>query len=114
MSDSINDYEAINPFLFVLYIFSMFLCHYVVKDGAKTSGKVVIITASTPFVIFFILVVRGLFLSGAWEGILFLFTPKWEYLWNYEIWIDATTQVFYQLTLGIGTMINLSNAKPRR
>ena len=55
----------------------MIICHYVIKNGAKTSGQVVIITASTPFVIFFILVLRGLFLNGALEGIIFLFKPKW-------------------------------------
>jgi len=114
MSDSISHWEAINPFLFIIYVGSMILCHFVIKNGAKTSGKVVIITASTPFVIFFILVLRGLFLNGALDGIIFLFKPKWEMLWNYSIWIDASTQVFYQLSIGIGTIINLSTAKARR
>ena len=100
--------------LFLLYIGSMALCYFVIKNGAKTSGKIIIVTASTPFVIFFILVIRGLFLEGALEGIIFLFKPKWELLADYTIWIDATTQVFYQLTLGLGTMCNLSTAKPRR
>ena len=92
----------------------MILCYMVIKNGAKTSGKIIIVTASTPFVIFFILVVRGLFLDGALEGIIFLFKPKWELLADYTIWIDATTQVFYQLTIGVGTMVNLSTAKARR
>ena len=113
-SDSINQFEAIDPFLFLLYVGSMCLCYYVIKDGAKTSGKIIIVTASTPFVIFFILVIRGLFLDGALEGIIFLLKPKWELLTDYNIWIDATTQVFYQLTLGIGTMVNISTAKARR
>jgi len=51
--------------LFALYVFSMILCHLVIKNGAKTSGKIIIVTASTPFVIFLILVIRGLFLDGA-------------------------------------------------
>jgi SNF family Na+-dependent transporter len=55
----------------------MILCHLVIRNGAKTSGKIIIVTASTPFVIFFILVVRGLFLDGALEGIIYLFKPKW-------------------------------------
>ena len=100
--------------LLLLYLGSMILCYFVIKNGAKTSGKIIIVTASTPFVIFFILVLRGLFLEGALEGIIFLFKPKWELLADYTIWIDATTQVFYQLTLGIGTMVNLSTAKARR
>jgi SNF family Na+-dependent transporter len=63
--------------LFGLYVLSMILCHLVIRNGAKTSGKIIIVTASTPFVIFFILVVRGLFLDGALEGIIYLFKPKW-------------------------------------
>lgn len=30
------------------------------------------------------------------------------------MWVDATTQVFYQLSIGIGTVTNLSAMKPRR
>ena len=86
----------------------------VIKQGAKTSGKIIMVTASAPFFMFIILVLRGLFLSGAWEGIVFLFKPNWDLLWTPGIWIDATTQVFYQLTIGVGTMVNLSTQKARR
>lgn len=92
----------------------MILCYFVIKNGAKTSGRIIVITASTPFVIFFFLVVRGLFLSGAFDGIVFLFRPKWHMLWDYKIWIDATTQVFYQLSIGMGSITNLSTSKARR
>lgn len=72
------------------------------------------ITATAPFFIFFILIVRGLFLEGALEGIIYLFKPNWSLLWSPRIWIDATTQVFYQLSIGMGTIINLSCQKARR
>ena len=92
----------------------MLLCHFVIKDGAKTSGKVVIVTASAPFFLFFILVCRGLFLDGAIEGLAYLFNPKWELLLDYNIWVDATIQVFYQYSIGTGTICNLATAKARR
>jgi SNF family Na+-dependent transporter len=76
-SASINDYGGIVPSLFFLYIVSIVLCHFIIKEGAKTSGKVVVITATAPYVIFIILVLRGLFLEGAMDGIIFLFKPKW-------------------------------------
>lgn len=113
-STSINEFGGINPFLFIIYIFSLVICHFVIKEGAKTSGKIIIVTASAPFVMFLILVLRGLFLDGAWEGIVFLFKPNWDLLWTPSIWIDATTQVFYQLTIGVGTIVNLSTQKARR
>ena len=98
----------------LIYIASMVLCYLVIKNGAKTSGKIVIVTATAPFVILAILVLRGLFLEGALDGILFLFKPRWDRLWDYTIWIDATTQVFYQLSLGNGTILNIATAKARR
>jgi solute carrier family 6 (neurotransmitter transporter, GABA) member 1 len=55
----------------------MLLCHLLMKNGAKASTKILAVTASTPFFIFFILVIRGLFLDGAMEGIAYLFKPKW-------------------------------------
>ncbi len=113
-SSSIDEFGGINPFLFAIYVCSLIICHFVIKEGAKTSGKVIIFTASAPFVMFFILVLRGLFLDGAMEGIIFLFKPNWSLLWSPSIWIDATTQVFYQLTIGVGTMVNLSTQKARR
>ena len=92
----------------------MLLCHLLMKNGAKTSTKIIAVTASTPFFIFFILVLRGLFLDGAMEGIAYLFKPKWERLLDYNIWIDAMTQAFFQVSLGYGAITNLSTSKPRR
>ena len=93
---------------------SILACHFVIKNGAKTTGKIVIFTASAPFVLFIVLILRGIFLEGAYEGITYLFKPDWSKLWTPTIWIDATTQVFYQTSVGLGTIINLASMKARR
>lgn len=113
-SSSIGEFGGINILLFLIYIGSLIICHLIIKDGAKTSGKIAIVTATAPYVMFIILILRGIFLEGAIEGIVYLFKPNWSLLWNPSIWIDATTQVFYQLAIGVGCMINLSAQKPRR
>ena len=81
-SESITEFGGINISLLLIYLGSLILCHFVVKNGAKTSGKIIIVTASAPFFMFFILVFRGLFLNGAWEGIVYLFSPNWDLLWT--------------------------------
>ena len=113
-SGSINEFEAINPALFFLYIFSLYVCYLVIKNGVKTSGKIIMFTAMMPYVFFFILLIRGLFLSGAGTGLKYLLLPDFTKLFAVEIWIDAIVQVFYQMTVACSGIINLSSMKPKK
>lgn len=76
-SSSIEEFEAINPALLVIYICSLLICHNIIKNGVKQSGKVVVFTAISPFAFLFVLLLRGLFLEGAMDGLVYLFKPKW-------------------------------------
>jgi SNF family Na+-dependent transporter len=80
----------------------------------KSSGKIVAITATAPFVLLFVLMLRGVFLEGAGQGLKYLFEPRWEKIWSGEIWTDAMVQVFYQMGVGMGTLACLSSMSPRR
>lgn len=100
--------------LFVLYVSSLLVCHMIVKNGVKQSGKVVVVTALLPFVFLLLLLVRGLFLDGVSDGLAYLFKPKWEKLFTWSIWVDALVQVFYQLSIAMGAIVNMSSMKPLR
>ena len=113
-SGSINEFGGINIPLFFLYIMSMFVCYFVVKNGVKTSGKIITFTALMPYFFFVVLAIRGVFLDGAGTGILYLLTPKLGKLFTAEIWIDAVVQVFYQMTVACSGIINLSSLKPKK
>jgi SNF family Na+-dependent transporter len=54
----------------------MIICFYIVKNGVKTSGRIAVFTATIPYLFFIILLIRGLFLDGASEGLYYLFVPK--------------------------------------
>lgn len=97
-----------------MYAFSLYVCYRVVKNGVKTSGKIVVFTSLMPYALFMILAVRGLFLDGAMSGLKYLLVPDFSKLFAVEIWIDAIVQVFFQMTIAIGGIMNLSSLKPKR
>ncbi len=61
--------------------------------GVKSSGKVVWVTATMPYVLLTILLVRGVLLPGAVEGITFYLVPKLDKLADPSVWVDAAVQV---------------------
>ena len=55
--------------------------------------KVVWITATFPYLVLVVLLIQGLRLEGAADGIEFYLTPNWTKLTDSEVWFDAATQV---------------------
>ncbi|WAR03537.1 SC6A4-like protein [Mya arenaria] len=77
--------------------------------GIKSSGKAVWITATAPYVILLILLVRGATLPGARQGIIYYVTPVWSRLLELGVWLDAAAQIFFSLGPGFGTLLALSS-----
>ncbi|KFO70166.1 Sodium- and chloride-dependent glycine transporter 2, partial [Cuculus canorus] len=92
---------------------SLFLAWVIVyaslAKGIKSSGKVVYFTATFPYVVLIILLIRGVTLPGAGAGIWYFITPKWEKLIDAMVWKDAATQIFFSLSAAWGGLITLSS-----
>ncbi|XP_074974449.1 sodium-dependent noradrenaline transporter isoform X2 [Caretta caretta] len=73
--------------------------------GVKTSGKVVWITATLPYVVLFVLLIHGITLPGAYNGINAYLHIDFRRLKEATVWIDAATQIFYSLGAGFGVLI---------
>ncbi|KPP62967.1 sodium- and chloride-dependent transporter XTRP3-like [Scleropages formosus] len=80
----------------------VYLC---IIRGIASTGKVVYFTATFPYLVLFVYLIRGLTLHGALNGLKYMFTPKLEQLANPTTWINAATQIFYSLGLGFGSLI---------
>ncbi|KAJ8320882.1 hypothetical protein KUTeg_002469 [Tegillarca granosa] len=85
---------------------AVFLCLF---KGIKTSGKVVYVAATVPYLFLIVLLVRGLTLPGALDGFLFYTIPRWKDLLKFSVWGDAAVQVFYSAGLGFGGLATLAS-----
>ncbi|XP_052072585.1 sodium-dependent serotonin transporter-like [Mytilus californianus] len=88
--------------VFVIVYFSLW-------KGIKSSGKAVWVTATVPYVVLLILLVRGCTLPGAKDGIIYYLRPQWDKLLKVEVWLDAASQIFFSLGPGFGTLLALSS-----
>nr|KAG5704377.1 hypothetical protein BaRGS_031083 [Batillaria attramentaria] len=55
-----------------------------VIKGVKSTGKVVYFTATFPYVVLLILLIRGATLEGASKGVKFFIVPEWDQLGNVQ------------------------------
>ncbi|XP_050001696.1 sodium-dependent dopamine transporter isoform X1 [Alexandromys fortis] len=85
------------------------LLYFSLWKGVKTSGKVVWITATMPYVVLTALLLRGVTLPGALDGIKAYLSVDFYRLCEASVWIDAATQVCFSLGIGFGVLIAFSS-----
>ncbi len=103
-------YEAV-----IFYILCLALNTYILSRGLAGVEKVAKI--GMPLLILFgaFLAIRGLTLgtsgatpehptASAWDGLNFLWTPQFDSLTNPKVWLAAAGQIFFTLSVGMGTI----------
>ncbi|XP_038630782.1 sodium- and chloride-dependent neutral and basic amino acid transporter B(0+)-like isoform X1 [Scyliorhinus canicula] len=110
-SSSMDETGEIVWYLALCLLLAWLIVGAALSKGIKSSGKVVYFTATFPYVVLTILLIRGLTLEGAYKGIEFYIGSQSDFskLAQAEVWKDAATQIFYSLAVGWGCLITLSS-----
>ena len=86
---------------------------FIIAFGVKAVGKVVLWTVPLPVLLLLIMLVRGITLPGAADGIRYYLTPNWAVLSDPAVWMGAYGQIFFSLSLGFGILIAYASYMPR-
>ncbi|KRJ97333.1 sodium- and chloride-dependent glycine transporter 2 isoform X2 [Drosophila yakuba] len=93
----------------VALIVTWIIIYFCLMRGIKSVGKVVYFTVPFPYLLLFILLVRGATLPGAWKGIKFYLYPEWDRLLDLKVWADAAIQMFFGIGPGWGGIVNMAS-----
>ncbi|XP_037091264.1 sodium- and chloride-dependent GABA transporter 2-like [Pollicipes pollicipes] len=109
LDHSWEDYGTLKWDLCLCLLAAWLIVGLCLMKGVKSSGKVVYFTAVFPYVVLIILLVRGVTLEGAADGMAYYMTPNMSRLTESRVWADAATQIFYSFGLSFGGVITLAS-----
>lgn len=112
VSEDINTPEVFNWKIAIALVIAWILVYLCMIKGIASSGKVVYVTATFPYIVLIIFFFRGATLTGAGDGVKHLFTPKWHTILDPVVWLEAGTQIFFSLGLAFGGLIAFSSYNP--
>jgi NSS family neurotransmitter:Na+ symporter len=70
-------------------------------------------TVLLPLILIIVLMIRGLTLPGAIEGLRYYLTPDFGKLRDPRVWIEAYAQIFFSLSVAMAVLICYASHKPQ-
>lgn len=98
---------------FIVTFFANFVIIFLgVRKGIETSAKILM---PLLLILGVVLMIRVLSLPGIGAGLGFLWNPDFSKLTDINVWFAATTQIFFTLSVGIGTILTYASyVKPKQ
>ncbi|XP_025138794.1 sodium- and chloride-dependent GABA transporter 2 isoform X4 [Bubalus bubalis] len=109
ISEGIQHLGALRWELALCLLLAWVICYFCIWKGVKSTGKVVYFTATFPYLMLVVLLIRGVTLPGAAQGIQFYLYPNLTRLWDPQVWMDAGTQIFFSFAICLGCLTALGS-----
>lgn len=110
-SSGIDDTSKFVPMVTFCMFLSYVVLYFCVFKGLKSTGKMVYVTCLGPYLVLFILMIRGFTLEGAGLGLKFLFAPDLDKLFVAKIWKDAAVQILFSSGVSFGPLMFYGSAR---
>uniref|UniRef100_A0A3Q1HEK6 Transporter n=1 Tax=Acanthochromis polyacanthus TaxID=80966 RepID=A0A3Q1HEK6_9TELE len=109
ISGGIEEMGSLRWELALCLLLSWVICYFCIWKGIKSTGKVTYFTATFPYIMLLILLIRGVTLPGAKDGIIYYLYPDISRLADAQVWMDAGTQIFFSYAVGLGFLTSLGS-----
>ncbi|KZS13918.1 Transporter [Daphnia magna] len=109
MTKGIDNFGTMRWELLACLAVAWILVYFCLWKGIKSTGKVVYVTATLPYLFIGAFIVRALTLPGSELGLVYFFSPKWETLLEAKVWVNAAAQNFNSIGIAFGSLMAFSS-----
>ncbi|XP_060080387.1 sodium- and chloride-dependent betaine transporter-like [Ylistrum balloti] len=109
ISNGIDEVGTIQWHTVLVLLLAYALSFVCIVKGVKSVGKVVYVTATLPYLLLTVILVRSLTLDGAVDGIIYYIKPDFSRLMHFQVWFEAALQVFYSLGPSWGGVLTMAS-----